>query len=161
MSKNKEVEAQEVATEEKAPKAPKVEIIRGRMPVQVVKMIRYHSDADMTKSAIAGLYRTTVGKINDVMAGNNFGYVGEDFKPTAGQIEDAKAYIEQCNNEGLTKLVGSFEAATDDEAAGFEEVRKSTRKARVKKDIVADDSIEAFEEDEGEVIEDDEELFED
>ncbi len=135
-------------------KAPKVEIIRGRMPIQVVKMIRFHSDEDMTKSALATKYRTTVGKINDVMAGSNFGYVGEDFKPSAEQLEAAKAYIDQCGDKDLTGLVNSFEVATEEEATGFETARKASRKVREKKEVVE----EVVEEDEGVDLDDDDEL---
>ena len=149
MSKDTEAVVEDVVVE----KAPKVEIIRGRMPVQVVKMIRFHSETDMTKSVIAALYRTTVGKINDVVAGSNFGYVGEDFKPTAEQLEAAKGYIAQCNSPELTTLVDSFEVATDDEAAGFEDARKASRKVREKKDT------EEVEEGVENVVEEDDELI--
>jgi len=134
--------------------APKVEIIRGRMPVQVVKMIRFHSDDDMTVSALAAKYRTTVGKINDVKAGNNFGYVKEDFKPSAEQLEAAKSYIEKCEDDDLTDLVDSFAVATPEETAEFEELRKASRKARVKKEsaeVVADDG-DGVEEDDDELV---------
>jgi hypothetical protein len=133
MSKDKEAVAE---------KAPKVEIIRGRMPVQVVKMIRFHSDSDMTKSALADKYRTTVGKINDVMAGNNFGYVNEDFKPSAEQLAAAKEYIAKCDDADLTALVETFEVATEEEVAQFEELRKASRKVRAKKEDASEEGEE-------------------
>jgi len=119
-------------TETNKGKGNSYEIIRGRMPVQVVKMIRFHSDPEMSRSAIAALYRTTVGKVNDILKGSNFSYVTEDFKPTEEQLAAAKEYIAKCENDELTKLVDSFEVATEEEAAKFEEARIASRKPRKK-----------------------------
>jgi hypothetical protein len=135
-----ETEAVE-STEDGASKTakPKVEIIRGRMPLLVVHMIRFKSDPDMSRSSLAAMYRTTVGKINDVLAGNNFPYIKEDFKPTEAMVEAAVKYLEQCDDEALVKTAVSYDLASEEEAAAFEELRKSSRKSRKAKEESTDD----------------------
>jgi hypothetical protein len=145
------------AVEKEAEKTakPKVEIIRGRMPLVVVHMIRFKSDPDMSRSSLAAMYRTTVGKINDVLAGNNFPYIKEDFKPTEAMVEAAVKYLEQCDTD-LVDIAKSYAVATEDEAAAFEELRKGSRKSRKSAGYGAGaGAVKAETDDSEDVIEDD------
>jgi hypothetical protein len=108
------------AAEKKAPVL--ANIIRGRMPVGIVYIVRFnHKDEKV--SDLAKAFGTTTGKIVDVLQNNNFGYVKEDFKPTAAQVAESVAWIQRHPDfekgaadtiilelEGLT-LAGDTEAA--------------------------------------------------
>lgn len=128
------------ATQEAA--KPVIEIIRGRMPVAVVAMIRFKC-AGMGTSAIAAKYRTTIGKVDDILKGRNFGYVVESFVPSEQQIADAKVYLEQLTGENATETLAILEAMgqAEDGGAAFEEARKASRKSSKKpEDAPAEDA---------------------
>lgn len=114
---------------------PKVEILRGRMPVVIVAMIR-NLEAETATAAIAAKYRTTVGKVDDIKKGRNFGYVDGTFKPTEAQKADAIKYIEQLDE---SVVAGALEALdnmglAEDGGASFEAARTAARKSKSKAD---------------------------
>jgi hypothetical protein len=111
--------------------APKVEIIRGRMPAAVVALIRYKEEGVAT-AAIAAKYRTTVGKVDDIKKGRNFGYITDEFKPTPEQVADAKGYIEQLIGDNAVEVAGKLEAlgVAEDGGAAFEAARIAARKSK-------------------------------
>jgi hypothetical protein len=96
-------------------------------------MIRFQ-DKELSTSAVADKYRTTVGKVDDIRKNRNFGYITEDFKPTPADVEAAKGYLSQLTGENATNTIDALEAlelATDDGAA-FEAARKAARKVTPK-----------------------------
>jgi hypothetical protein len=78
------------AAEKKAPVL--ADIIRGRMPVAIVYVVRFNHATEAVK-ALADKFGTTTGKIVDVLKNNNFGYVKEDFRPTAAQVQEGIDWI--------------------------------------------------------------------
>ena len=74
----KATDAKNVKAEEKAPKAPKVEIIRGRMPLPIVFMIKFNTEGE-TDGAVAAKFRTTNGKVSDIRKSKNFGYITDSY----------------------------------------------------------------------------------
>lgn len=123
----------------KKPKVPVLEIIRGRMPIAMVFSIKFLETGSM--SEIAAKYRTTMGKIDDIKKGANFGYVRETFKPTADMV---KAIIPRCKElaagkEILTAINGIGIATPDDEvafAAIKDALRKKTPKVKTEAPVV-------------------------
>jgi hypothetical protein len=114
-----------------AAETPKVEIIRGRMPVAVVALIRFKEEGVAT-AALAAKYRTTVGKVDDIKKCRNFGYVTEDFKPTPEQVEAAKGYLSQLSDENSADAIAKLEGMglADDDGAAFEAARLAFRKRK-------------------------------
>lgn len=113
---------------QKTVEAPK-EIIRGRMPVAIVYLVRFGAQSTQATKVKADKFGTTVGKIDDIAKGRNFGYVKADFKPTAAQKADGKAWLER-HPTGAAELIAELEAlpeATPEEAAAFEQVRGANR----------------------------------
>ena len=110
---------------------PKVEIIRGRMPVAVVAMIRF-KEAETATAACAAKYRTTVGKVDDIKKGRNFGYISEDFQPSEEQKAQAAAYLEQLSEENAASTLSVLDdmGIAEDGGASFEEARKAARKTK-------------------------------
>lgn len=128
MAKDK---SQDVETKEaEVVETPKVEIIRGRMPVAIVAQIRF-AEGDATTSAIAAKYRTTVGKVDDIRKNRNFGYVDAEFKPTADQLAAAKAYAEQLG-DASESVIASLEGMglAEDGGEAFEAKRSAARKSK-------------------------------
>lgn len=118
-----------------AEKAPPKEIIRGRMPVAVVAQVRFGANKDGATKAVADLFGTTVGKVDDIKKNRNFAYVTADFKPTAAQKADGIAWLKR-HPTGADALVAELEAtaeATADEAAAFEATRAANRGQSEKK----------------------------
>lgn len=119
-----------------APKVP-AEIIRGRMPVAVVALARFGSQKDAATKACADAFGTTVGKIDDIRKNRNFAYVTAEFKPTAAQVADGKAWLER-HPKGADALVAellSLPTASEEEAAAFEATRSAARgQSATKKD---------------------------
>lgn len=109
--------------------APAREIIRGRMPVAVVALARFGKTKDLAVKAQAEQFGTTVGKIDDIRKNRNFAYVGAEFKPTAQQKADGKAWLER-HPTGAADLIAELEAmpeATPEEAAAFDQARQAAR----------------------------------
>ena len=115
--------------------APKVDIIRGRMPLAIVCLIKTNEPKTATVAELAAKYRTTVGKINDVLKASNFQYITENFKPTADMVAAAKAYAAQLEGhaESVTDAIDSLGVATAEDAAAFEAEKAKYRKPREKK----------------------------
>jgi hypothetical protein len=116
-----------------APAAPKVEIVRGRMPVAVVAMIRF-KEIGVGTSALAAKYRTTIGKIDDILKGRNFGYISENFQPSEAQVADAKVYLGNLSEANQADTLAKLDAmgVNEDGGAGFDEARKAARKTKAK-----------------------------
>lgn len=127
MAKNQEVETKEV----EAVETPKVEIIRGRMPVAVVALIRF-AETEATTSAVAAKYRTTVGKVDDIRKNRNFGYVDASFAPTEDQKADAVKYIEQLEGDNVQSALSLLDGlgVAEDGGEAFEAKRSSMRKSK-------------------------------
>lgn len=128
-----------------AVEAPKVEIIRGRMPVAIVALIRFGEEETST-SACAAKYRTTVGKVDDIRKGRNFGYVDSDFVPTQEQADAALAYIDQLEDaDSIVEALAGLGITED--GSEFEAKRSSMRKS-TKKEVAEDDvEVEASDDD--------------
>lgn len=136
---NDQVKTQETEKVEK----PKVEIIRGRMPLPLVRLIKF-AHSDLNDSQVADMYRTTSGKVSDVRKNRNFGYIAEDTTAfSQEQIDGAKARIEQFTsddqdivNEAMSDA--GIRVATEEEQAAFDEQRAGSRKPRGKKEEAAE-----------------------
>lgn len=115
-----------------APKA-KAAIINGRMPVSIVALVRFGNNKGESTKALASLFGTTVGKIDDIKKNRNFAYVTESFRPTQAMIDEGIAWLKThptYDASGVDKLVSELEntpAATAEEAAAFEAVRVKAR----------------------------------
>ena len=118
-------------------KAPVIEIIRGRMPLPIVHMIKFGTE-EQTVAALSAKYRTTGGKVNDIRTDANFGYITEDYVPSADMIEKAKAYAEQLDDKEVLKALGDMKPATDEQNEAFAEARKGARKTKPKEDKPAE-----------------------
>lgn len=135
--------------ETEKPEKPVVDIIRGRMPVAIAALIKFHSDKDDKDADLAAKYRTTNGKISDLRQNRNFAYVTADFKPDAAMVEAANAYADQLEDaDGVKAAIAELGEATKEEAEAFAQSRKSTRKTTGKpKKEKAEDVEEPVEED--------------
>lgn len=114
-----------VETKKPAPR----EIIRGRMPVAVVYLVHYLTGHIEGNGPKAKAFGTTIGKINDIMTGRNFGYVTEEFRPTEAQKAEGIAWLER-HPEGaseLIELLNGVEVATAEQATAFDALRSSLR----------------------------------
>ena len=118
------------AVEKKAPVL--ANIIRGRMPVAIVYIVRF-MHANEKVADLAKKFGTTTGKINDVLQNNNFGYVKEDFKPTAAQVQEGIDWISRhpefdkgVADSTLVELE-KLELANPEEAASFLAARVAAR----------------------------------
>jgi len=131
----------EVKTDDKK---QKVEIIRGRMPLALVALIK-REPADLSTSALAAKYRTTVGKIDDIRKGHNFGYVDAGFCPTEDQAKAAADRINQLDQVFVNQLMTSLEQmgiATQEQADDFLAKRKAARKTKTKVETVSEGELE-------------------
>ena len=169
---NQAVEPEVVeAPEAKAPAKPKVDIIRGRMPVAMVYTVRFGKLAE-GGAQCQRLFATTVGKIYDIEKGRNFAYVTEEVQFTQAQIDEGIEWIghhPMFDEEGAQVVVDYLKAlpvADEAAAAKFEEIRKAARgqstttkegekaeagggnrrsKSKSKKEVEADSDAEAAE----------------
>lgn len=144
MAKKKEVDGQNQVAEETTEKKAKVEILRGRMPLALVAMIK-REPSDMTTSALAAKYRTTVGKIDDIRKGRNFGYVDASFCPTEDQAKSAAEWINKLDQEFLEELMSNLEQmgiATQEQADAFAAKRKAARKTKTKIEAKSEGELE-------------------
>jgi len=112
------------------------EIIRGRMPIAVVAQIRFGDQKNEATKALATMFGTTVGKIDDIKKNRNFAYVTTTFKPTAAQKAEGIAWLQKhpkFNDGSVDKLINELEAmdeATAEDAAAFEAIRVENRGQR-------------------------------
>src|SRR5690606_19265947 len=109
MAENQTQEAGNAGENTQKEAAPVREIIRGRMPVAVVALARFGKTKDLAVKAQAEAFGTTVGKIDDIRKNRNFAYVTADFKPTAQQKADGKAWLER-HPTGAADLIAELEA---------------------------------------------------
>lgn len=100
-----------------------VEIIRGRMPLPIVKLIKFNTDGE-TDGAVAAKFRTTNGKVSDIRKNRNFLYVDKDFRPSADQKKMAEEYAAQLNNATILQQVKDMPVGDDTDAAKLAEARK-------------------------------------
>lgn len=121
--------AKERMTEnQKAKKEPqkRLDIIRGRMPIAVVYMVKFGDNRGDSTAALAKLFGTTTGKIDDLKRERGFKYVTAGFAPTAQQKLDGIEYLKKhpdYASGGVDKLVNELEAyneATAEQAKAFE-----------------------------------------
>lgn len=119
----------------RAPAANFLPIVRGRFPLLLVHAVRFDEVlGKIGNKELAGKLATSIGKIFDVRKGRNFAYLTKDWKPSASDVSDAKAWAEQVggtNAKGLAavgdkdlilKLVSQYEGsglATAEETAAF------------------------------------------
>ena len=123
---NPETAAAAPAAEKPAPK----EIVRGRMPVAIVAQVRFGLKKGESTKALADLFGTTVGKIDDIKKNRNFAYVTEGFKPTEQQKQDGLAWLKRNPNGEQADLITELEGtavASAEEAAAFETARAGAR----------------------------------
>jgi len=150
-----------MAKNDKNEKAPKVEveIIRGRMPVAIAAAIKLGENSEAKDSELASKYRTTNGKIADIRADRNFAYIDKEFHPNKEQVDQAKAYAEQCDSTtAIMKIVKGFGVATEAEAEAFAAKRKGARKPSGKEGKAKKSSKKAKAEEADEELEDDDDL---
>lgn len=108
-------------------------IINGRMPVTVVYLVRHGNNKGEATKALADLFGTTVGKIDDIKKGRNFAYVDESFRPTEAQKAEALDWLKKhpyYDASGVDKVISELDAvpaATAEEAAAFEALRAKNR----------------------------------
>ncbi len=134
MAKAKNTETKgEVKADAKTEKVevPKVEIIRGRMPLAIVAMIKF-SEPDLSDGACAAKYRTTNGKVSDIRKDRNFGYITDKFVPSADDIAKAVEYAGNLEDKTVGVALGAMKPATEEQAAEFAASRKATRKTTKK-----------------------------
>jgi len=127
----------EKAVEKKAA-APKIEIIRGRMPLAIVAAIKF-GESDLTDGACAAKYRTTNGKVSDVRKDRNFGYITDKYVPSADDLAKALEYAGQLEDKTVEAGIKKMKPATAEQTAAFDEARKSTRKTSKKPAAAAAD----------------------
>lgn len=108
-------------------------IINGRMPVAVVAQIRFGNNKGDATKALADMYGTTVGKIDDIKKNRNFAYVTADFKPTAAMKEEGVAWLQRhpkFSTGSVDAIITELETAPEAEeadAAAFAAARTAAR----------------------------------
>ncbi len=107
-------------------------IVRGVMPVVLVYMIKFESDAAAKDADVAKLFGTTSGKVSDIRKGRNFAYLTKEFKPTAEQKAAGVSWLKAVPGYGepQDKLIVSLEkfpAANEAEAKAFLDGRAASR----------------------------------
>jgi hypothetical protein len=112
---------------------PKIDIIRGRMPLPIVAMIKFGTDGE-TDGAVATKFRTTNGKVSDIRKDRNFGYITAAYVPNADMIAKALVYAEQLNAPDIVERVKALKAGTDEDDAKLAERRKASRPEKKDKD---------------------------
>lgn len=125
----------DAAERKRAPASNFLNIVRGRFPLLLVHACRFDEAlGKMSTKDLAAKMATSVGKIFDIRKGRNFAYLTKDFKPSASDVSEAKAWagqIGQQNAKGLQatgdatlilKIVEQYEKAglaTAEETAKF------------------------------------------
>jgi len=118
------------AKPKRQPKNPEniLNIINGRLPLPLVFLIRFKESG--TTADRAKKYGTSVGKVFDITKNRNFGYVDANYKPSAEEVEAAKAWctagktakgqsLKEAGGDpdAILKLVSEMGVATADEVA--------------------------------------------
>jgi len=129
---------EENVTEEIVEENVTEEIIRGRMPLSIVKMIKFH-ESDAT-SLIAAKYRTTIGKIDDIQKNHNFKYIEDDFTQDADMVLAAEERCKQLKDgAGIMVVIKSF--GTDPEAAIKLAVKRAAIRPKAVKKAKKEDAV--------------------
>lgn len=108
-------------------------IINGRMPVAVVAQIRFGNNKGDATKALADMYGTTVGKIDDIKKNRNFAYVDASFKPTAAMKEEGVAWLQRhpkYSTGSVDAVINELEStpeAAEEDAAAFAAARTAAR----------------------------------
>lgn len=126
-----EVVAGEVVgeTNDTPPVIVKIDIIRGQMPLPIVHMIKTE-DVGITDGTLAGKYRTTNGKINDIRQDKNFGYVVVGlYVPTVEEIAKAKAWAARHEGVEIIAAVDALVAGSAEDRAKFDANKVAIREA--------------------------------
>lgn len=136
------------AVGEGAPKEKQLipNITRGRMPIAVVAQVRFGDQKGESTKALADMFGTTVGKIDDIKKNRNFSYVTSSFKPTAAQKAEGIEWLKRHHKfaEGaVDKLIlelEKMEEPTAEEAAAFAATKTAARgqEPKTKEGEVAD-----------------------
>jgi hypothetical protein len=114
----------DAGTAEKKKRAPKtnlLNIVRGRMPLACVAAIRFHVKPEVSNADVAKIFGTSVGKVFDIRKGRNFGYIGEDYKPSEADLVEAAKWAKAAADHGgdeaaVMAAVDKLGKATPDEA---------------------------------------------
>lgn len=130
----------------RAPASNFLSIVRGRLPLLFVHAVRFDEVlAKMGNKDLATKLATSIGKVFDIRKGRNFSYITKDYKPSADDLAQAKAWVTQVgtpNAKGLTALgdpklmndlIAQYEAAglaTAEDVAKMSEARAATRAPR-------------------------------
>ena len=136
----------EVTEEAAKVEVPKIEILRGRMLLPIVFCIKFLDTG--TDAELAARYRTTGGKVSDIVNNRNFGYVSEATRFAGDDINAAVIFAEQLG-EGeavvkglLSKLVHGNEA----DAEAIKTARAGARKTKPKAETAPEVATEEVEE---------------
>ena len=102
------------------------------MPVALVARIKFDENGVEKDADVAKMYGTTSGKVSDIRKGRNFGYLTNDFVPTAEQKAAAVEWIKKVPGYGedQDRIVSAIERgpdATPEQAAAFLNSRASAR----------------------------------
>lgn len=113
---------------------PAVEIIRGRMLLPIVFVIKFLDKG--TDAEMAVRYRTTGGKISDLVNNRNFGYVNEDTRFLADDINDAVIFAEQLgeHEDTVKALLAKLVPGSAEDVEAMKAVRLGARKSKPKAD---------------------------
>ena len=119
-------------TESGEVETPKVDIIRGRMPLAMVYVIRFREDG--TDSELAAKYRTTPGKVNDIKKSANFAYIVKSTRFSQEDIDKAVERAEELGDAGdlVVELLSELEVGSEADQTALDEGRKGSRKPRGK-----------------------------
>lgn len=114
------------------PAKEKANIVRGVMPVLLVYLIKFESDAGAKDADVAKNFGTTSGKVSDVRKGRNFAYLSKDFTPTKEQKDAAIAWMKQVPGYGESQdktivTIGKFPDASAEQAAAWLAQRAASR----------------------------------
>lgn len=102
----------EVSERKRAPASNFLPIVRGRFPLLLVHAVRFDEALNkMSTKDVAAKMATSVGKVFDIRKGRNFAYLTKDFKPTAADVADAKAWAAQVGQQNAKGLQASGDAA--------------------------------------------------
>lgn len=120
----------DLTKKDKKPKTPKVDILRGRMPLVLVYGIKFLETG--STSELAAKYRTTAGKIDDIKKGANFGYITDKFIPTMDMV---KAALPRCKEleagKEIVLMIKEIGIATPDDEVAFAAIKVAMRKKSI------------------------------
>ncbi len=120
------------ATKPAKKKVVKIDIIRGRMPLALVYSIKFLETGTILESAVK--YRTTVGKVDDILKEANFGYIQQTFKPTMDMITAAAGRCKDLKDgKDILESLKAVGIANAEDLIKFDAIKAALRKKTVKK----------------------------